>query len=216
MTGAHADVDAGAGQQTVLLYGPGQPPFFGPPMMTTCRTRPVPQDPDACEQTHTWRPGKWLASHLPICQGAGPAVCASCQRGGRVCHTMPCRVRLPCGSQVTVIERTSEDEVLVIATDGLWDVFTCKVGRGAVWSCGRSRVVCNEWAWASLRHRPAHTPHRRACHMHMRNTCCCHKMGMGTTLRRAAGVFGSGGACRLGRAACTHNIAQCTHMPCPA
>lgn len=25
------------------------------------------------------------------------------------------------------MERVSEDEVLIIATDGLWDVFTCKV-----------------------------------------------------------------------------------------
>jgi len=29
--------------------------------------------------------------------------------------------------QVVCVERTPQDEVLVLATDGLWDVFSCKV-----------------------------------------------------------------------------------------
>lgn len=41
---------------------------------------------------------------------------------------IPCM--LHCVVQVAVVERTPHDEVLVLATDGLWDVFTCKVGFG--------------------------------------------------------------------------------------
>lgn len=31
------------------------------------------------------------------------------------------------GLQIVCLERTPEDEVLIIATDGLWDVFACTV-----------------------------------------------------------------------------------------
>jgi serine/threonine protein phosphatase PrpC len=35
--------------------------------------------------------------------------------------------------QVACIERTPKDEVLVLATDGLWDVFSCKVCVPEAW-----------------------------------------------------------------------------------
>jgi hypothetical protein len=49
--------------------------------------------------------------------------------------------------EVACMERTLQDEVLVLATDGLWDVFSCKVWRGVwfgvVWCSLGSAVLHN-------------------------------------------------------------------------
>mmetsp|Transcript_30971 Transcript_30971/g.68624 ORF Transcript_30971/g.68624 Transcript_30971/m.68624 type:complete len:715 (+) Transcript_30971:172-2316(+) len=37
--------------------------------------------------------------------------------------------------EVTCVERMPEDEALVIATDGLWDVFNCKEATNLAWRC---------------------------------------------------------------------------------
>jgi serine/threonine protein phosphatase PrpC len=40
-------------------------------------------------------------------------------------------IAVTCHTQVACIERTPRDEVLVLATDGLWDVFSNKVCCGS-------------------------------------------------------------------------------------
>lgn len=48
--------------------------------------------------------------------------------------------------EITVLSRSAEDEVLLLASDGLWDVMSCQVsGREG---CARAGVCHLGWAFA--------------------------------------------------------------------
>lgn len=61
-----------------------------------------------------------MTSYINACKRSLlPCSCAQTLKGSCILNAP-----LP---QVVCVERTEQDEVLVLATDGLWDVFSCKV-----------------------------------------------------------------------------------------